>query len=351
MTRTPALLLLAVLCACKPDPPAPAAPSPAAPDGAGVATPESLEAPPVQMAPDAGSVPVEAPAGIPDRDNAAIRDASFGTWDTASVAACDTQHESQLKTWVLTLCRAKIEADVPAARLAGAVELPQIAVPFSAPESTAVFLWNDHSTEVPDRASIGGRKARFRDNDKDSSFHPETIRAAAAANTVDLPVLAVEGTRPVREVAEALEIFRSAGHKKVALAFDTTAYPIPAPPDPTGLDQMPWQTAAPYMREAMKGCAPMSDVLEAFSTATPETRCTLLADRIPSAMTSCKCQMADRHAFLRNLQLFIKPPKIVTVVVVGLSGEKTQVKGGQPWSEAAAALFKSPRTDLHLIAR
>jgi hypothetical protein len=345
-----ALLLTAALAGCKSDP----APTPPRPDaGPAAAAEPAVAADPAPMAPDAGAppAPATAPPAMLDKDNPEIAAATFTTWNADAVAACDAAHGTELRQWIFSLCKAKLATETDASRMAGAAALPKLPLAFAAPTSKAIFLWNNHSTEVPHPGSIGGRKARFRDNPEDSSFHPEMLRTAAMANLVDLPVLAVDGTRPVAEVAEALEIFRAAGHKKVALAFDASSVAVAPPPDATGLDALQWQTAAPYMREGLKGCEPLSQVFKDFSAAPPESRCLLMGQRVPAAMLECKCEMADRHGFLRNLQLFITPPKFVTTVTIELSGKKVRVRGKQTWSEAAATLFASPRTQLLLEAR
>lgn len=341
MNRLLVLVALVLLMGCKTDPPAPA-PTP---------TPTEPTPPANAMAPDAGAVPEpDQTQHTPDAENPAIKAASFETWDMAALDACDDKHVTQLRSWMLTHCQAQLAADNLGGRLAGFMDLPKLALPYQAPASQWVFSWNNHSTEVPDGAAIGGRKARFRDNDQDSSFHLMTLRNAAG-DPNQVPILAVDGTRPVKEVVQALDSLREAGHTKVSFAFETSAYPLALPPDTTGLDGMIWQTSAPYMREAMKGCDPIGEALEEFSKVPPEVRCGLLTTRIPAAMKACECKMADRHAFLRNLHLFIRPPKFVTAVTVTLGGTPTKVDGDQPWAQAAAALFSVAPSELNLITR
>jgi hypothetical protein len=264
--------------------------------------------------------------------------------------ACSDAHTAQVEKWVLALCRTQFDVHTPGGEIAGHMKLPQLPLSFSAPQSAAVFMWDSHTTEVPDNAGIGGRKAQFRDKPTDSPFHEKTIKAAMP-QLKDVPILAVDGSRPVSEVARALSIFQKAGHSTVAFAFETTAYPVPLPPKPKVLEKLQWQTAAPYMREAAKGCDALTTAFQTFAGAPPDARCAPLAGDIGAAMKTCNCKMADQQAFLGNLHLLLRPPKIVTVVTVRLGGKPITLPKSQTWAEASKQLFAAPREELRLRLR
>lgn len=336
------LLLVTALVGCKDKTPAPESPSPS--------PTAPVEPPASPMAADAGEIPKEPAPHIADRENPAIASAVWEAWSQPDLEACADAHREQLKRWLLVHCKAQLELDNAGVRLAAAADLPALPLPLQKLPTDNVFLWNNHSTEVPDPSAVGGRRARFRDKPEDSPFHAGTL-GQAAGNLGLTPILAVDGARPVREVAEALALLEKAGHEQVSFAFVTTEHGLPLPPDPAGLDKMAWQTAAPYMREAMKGCGPMGDALEAVAKAKPESRCGLLADRIPRAMQACSCKMADRHAFLRNLHLFVGPPRMITSVTVKLGGTPRSMSASTPWAKASAILFSPVPEALSIRAR
>ncbi len=377
------LALIAASAGCKSDS-NPSTPDPQA-EPVGAAPPKALDAgqadaaAPAQVdTPDAG---VPAQGGIPDAGAAqladipdagvaqiaGVNDASandagakagltpdpaplaWGSWDLKARASCGEVHKTQLGAWIQAHCQLRTQTRERAHDLTDHVNLAIVNLPYSRPPSEAVIHWDAYSTEAPNRAGIGGRQSRFKD-EGGRSFSPDAIRSAFP-DIIGTPILAVDRERPAGEVIEALKILRDGHYKEVAFAFETTTHPVPLPPDAARIGQFRWQASAPFMRDALQGCDGALQVFKSSVDIPLDERCGWTAQRLPPAITACKCKMKQYDDFLINLHLFLRPPRITTVVTVGLGGDPVKVDPARLWGELAPELFSTPPRTLRLEAR